>query len=169
MDIENIQSLIGWVVGVGIAGIISTIVGVISIIRSGKMLPRDLKSADLENKIRETNLADQYEEIADRAAEKASRMQEKFEVLEVKLDEFKNQLEEQSKIITSQAETIRIQSERIDAQDIEIDKLKCEKNNSDIYIQELINQIEHARIVPVNPKDISSIKNCDKLSRKKKE
>jgi hypothetical protein len=168
MDIEKIQGLVGWVIGVGAAGIISIIIGVISIIRSGKMLPHDLKSADLENKMKETSLADQYEEIADRAAQKASKMQEKFEILEIKLEEFKLQLEEQRKIMASQAETIKVQSERIDAQDIEIGKLKCEKINSDIYIQELIKQIEDASITPINPKDIPTLKNCEEVSKVKK-
>jgi hypothetical protein len=168
MDIEKIQGLISWVIGVGAAGIISIIVGIISIIRSGRMLPRDLKAVDLENKMKETSLADQYEEIADRAAQKASKMQEKFDVLEIKLEEFKHQLEEQSKIITSQTLTIHMQSERIDAQDIEIEKLKCEKNNSDIYIEELINQIKQASIIPITPKNIPTLKDCSKQNKKLK-
>jgi chromosome condensin MukBEF ATPase and DNA-binding subunit MukB len=167
MDAQT-QNLIGWVIGTLVVGILSAVTGVVAIIRSGKMLSKDLKSADLENKLKETNLADQYEEIADRAAQKASKMQEKFDVLEIKLEEFKMQLEEQSKIITSQTLTIHMQSERIDAQDIEIEKLKCEKNNSDIYIEELINQIKQASIIPVNPKNIPTLKNCDKLLEKKR-
>jgi len=166
VDIGQIQNLVGWVIGVGIAGIISAIIGVISIVRSGKMLPKDLKGADLENKIKETNLADQYEEIADRAAQKVSKMQEKFDFLEIQLEQFKKQLEEQSKIITSQAETIKIQNERIDAQDVEIDKLKCEKSNSDIYIKELINQMEQASITPVNPKNMFVLKDCNKQDKR---
>ena len=64
MEITEAQNIIGWLLGVLAVGIISIITGIYSIIRSGKLMPKELKGVDLDNRSKEVSIADQLDELA---------------------------------------------------------------------------------------------------------
>ena len=160
MDIENIQGLVGWIIGVGITGLISIIVGIISIIRSGKMLPKDLKGADLSNEQKEADLAKIYKGIAAETALETIEVNKRLSTLEEKVYT-------QGVIIMEQNETIRIQGEKIAAQDEIISILRCKLDNSEKYNQALIEQMKKENVTPIETKSMN-LPDCEEIIKSKK-
>lgn len=142
MDFTQIQDVIGWVIGLFASSIIAIVVGIISIIKSGRMLPKDLRKADLENKDKEVSIADQLDEIATRAADRALKTQERLDNLEVDYLVLKNRVTEQDQIIREQAKIIKEQSERLKS-------LSDELCNTQAYNSALIKQMHNANMIPV--------------------
>ena len=161
MDTSTWQGIVGWIIGIGASSVIAIIVGIISIIRSGKMLPKDLKGADLGNEEKEANLAKTYKMIATEAAQEALEINKRVSVLE-------EQVHKQSVVIMEQAETIRLQGERITAQDEIIETLECKLSNSEEYNRILIEQMQREKITPT-PKINLRLKDCNKNKNKKSE
>lgn len=150
MDTQ-IQNIIGWLVGLISTSVITGIIGVYSIIKAGKMLPKDLKSADLDNKIKDLSLSEKYELLAEKSAEKAIGLQARlneYEQVQLKLSIGQEELQRQ----------IEQQNETIGKQDKIIDTLICEIENYKIYTNALIAQIKEAQLVPV---DMESLKVSD--------
>jgi uncharacterized coiled-coil protein SlyX len=160
MDIENIQGLVGWIIGVGITGLISIIIGVISIIRSGKMLPKDLKGADLSNEQKEADLAKIYKGIAAETALETIEVNKRLSILEEKVYT-------QGITIMEQNETIRIQGEKIAAQDETISILQCKLSNSEQYNQALIEQMKKENVTPLETKSMN-FPDCEEILKNKK-
>jgi len=177
MDITQVQDVAGWLIGIFATSIVTGIIGVISIIRAGKMLPKDLRGADLDNREKEIDIADKYELLADKAAQKVVRLQERLDDYEANQNKLKlgqvnlqSQIDVQAKTIQSQAVTIEKQEAKIENQDIRIETLTCELSNYKIYTNELINQLKDARIVPIDIEDLD-LKDCNgktPSTRKKK-
>lgn len=82
MNPENTQNIIGWVVGLVATSGIAIIIGIINIIKSGTMIKRDVRGADLSNKSKEVSLAEQYETLTNRATQKVLDMQERLDSIE---------------------------------------------------------------------------------------
>jgi flagellar motility protein MotE (MotC chaperone) len=161
MDITQITELVKWVIAIGFAGIISTITGIILIIKAGKMLPRELKGADLDNKDKEVTIADKFEDIASKAADKALKAQGE-------LDELRDDMQEMRENIRSLEESRDAQNTIIAENAQEIAALKCEINNYKIYTSALIDQLKNANIIPVEMASLN-LENCkDKKSKRKK-
>jgi uncharacterized coiled-coil protein SlyX len=160
MDVENIQGLVGWIIGVGITGLISIIIGVISIIRSGKMLPKDLKGADLSNEQKEADLAKIYKGIAAETAMETIEVNKRLSILEEKVHD-------QDIIIMKQNETIREQGEKIAAQDEIISILRCKLDNSEKYNKALIEQMQREKIAPISQVNMA-LPDCEEISKAKK-
>jgi len=159
MDITQVQGLVGWIIGILATSVVSGIIGIISIVRAGKMLPKDLRGADLENRSREVGIADQYEELAERAAQKTIKLQNRLDVyengqlqLEAGQADLKRQLESQNEVIERQAETI--------------EGLICEINNYKTYTNALIEQIKEAQLIPIDM-DSLDLEDCNGYSLRK--
>jgi uncharacterized coiled-coil protein SlyX len=157
MDITQITELVKWVIAIGFAGIISTITGIILIVKAGKMLPRELRGVDLDNKGKEVSIADQFEDIATKAADKAIKAQGELDLLEQRMN---------SKI-SSLEEKIDNQNTIIEDNRSEIAALKCEINNYKIYVDALIKQLRMANIVPVELADLN-LEDCKPSKPKRK-
>ena len=160
MDSAQISELIKWVIGAGIGSIVASITGIILIVKAGKMLSREVKGADLDNKGKEMDIITQYDEIATKAADKVLNTQERFDKLEEKYNEIK-------------AENIEIK-ERLEAQDAiisaqakEINKLVCELNNYKEYAKALIDQMRNSEITPIEMSSLN-LQNCDEPQPKRK-
>lgn len=160
MDIETWQNFLGWIIGVFAVGLLSLAGSFFAVLRSGKMLPKDLKGADIKNEQDEVNLAKAYKAIASEAAQEALQINKRVSDLE-------EQVHEQSITIMKQSETIRIQGERISAQDETIAILECKLGNSEEYNRVLIDQMRREKIEPT-PKINLPLKDCNKYVRNKK-
>jgi uncharacterized coiled-coil protein SlyX len=160
VDIGQIQGLVGWIIGVGITGLISIIIGIISIVRSGKMLPKDLKSADLANDQREADIAKIYKGIAAETAMETIEVNKRLSILE-------ERVHNQDIIIMEQNETIREQGEKIAAQDEIISILRCKLDNSEKYNKALIEQMQREKMTPISPVNMN-LPDCEEISKVKK-
>lgn len=160
MDITQIESLLRVVLTVGAAGIISSITGVILIVRAGKMVSREVKGADLDNRGKEMDIVSQYDEIANKAAEKALNWQERFNELDEKYNDIKAENREIKEKLEAQDAVIAAQAKKIT-------KLVCELNNSKEYINALIKQMHEAEITPISMSSLE-LQNCEDPQPKKK-
>lgn len=163
MDFENAKELITWVAGLAATTLVSLAIGIFNIIKSGKMMPKDIKKADLENKSKEISIAEQYDELATKAAEKVLRMQERldkiekesgtmqgdFETMREEYRVLKEKVEAQECIIKKQAIIIEEQSKRLDMQDTKIKEqqdeivlLQGKLEKSEKTNQELLKEIQ---------------------------
>lgn len=189
MDTSQAQNLIGWFLGVLGIGVISIITGIYSVIKVSKMIPREVRGADLDNLSKEISIADQFDELATKAADKAIKAQTRVDELEKKYcemeEDFKEQKvllsnlsarsEEQDILIAEQAAVIEEQSKRLDLQDKkiseqeeEINLLHYELSNSNAYNLALIQQMKEQHIIPIEESAV--IKNdYEKSNRKKRE
>lgn len=188
MDITEAKDLIYWIIGILLTSVTAGILGIINVVRAGKLLPKDMKGADLSNKSKEVSIAEQYDELATRAAEKVLKMQERLDKVEgdsetmelgfvsLKKDyaELKEKIDTQAEIIEKQAIIIEEQSKRLDLQEkkikdqqIEIELLKCELENAKAYNDALIEQMKIEKIIPVDLSSVKDIKDCEKIKDKK--
>jgi hypothetical protein len=189
MDFSNAKELIA----IFATSVISLVLGIISIIRSGRMLPKDIKGAelanegtDLNNKDKEISIAQKYETLADRASDKVIAMQKqlnenteqsiilsgKMSILQTQYEILKEKLENQELIIQQQSLIIEEQSKRIDLQDKKIKEqqeeialLRCELNKTKVHNSNLRNQIIETGGSPVAPPLID----CEEEAEKKKQ
>jgi hypothetical protein len=160
MDVTQWQSLIGWIIGIAGVGILSLIGSLVAIIRSGKMLPKDLRGADLKNEQDEANLAKIYKTVATEAAQETLEINKRVSILE-------EQVHNQSIIIMQQAETIKIQGEKIDAQDEIIALLECKLSNSEKYNHALIEQMQKKSITPVSNVNMG-LPDCNQVAKNRR-
>lgn len=177
MDITQVQDFLGWIIGIFATSVVTGIVGIIAIIKSGKMLPKDLRSADLENREKEVDIADKYEILAEKAAQKAIQLQERldsYESIQLKIKKDHSSLESkvnnQEKIMEKQSLIIEQQALKLEAQEVQIASLICELNNYKIYTRELISQLTQAKLVPIDMENLD-LEDCNGKSpskRKKK-
>jgi chromosome segregation ATPase len=152
MDTAQIIELSKWVIAIGIGAIVSTITGVILIIKAGKMMPKDLRSADLTNKEKEADVAAKMNDLADKAAEKAVNLQGKLDELEKKYDSLKVDYDSLKEKVVSQENLIN--------------KLQCEVNNYKLYTNALIGQIKENNLNPVEMSSLP-IEDCTQPKKRK--
>jgi len=190
MDFSEIRDLIGWGIGIFATSLIALIMGIINIVKSGKMLPSELKGADLNNKSKEVSLADQYDILATKAAEKVLKMQERldkidedssimrgnFEAMQEDYEKLKDKVETQDCIIKKQELLIKEQGKRLDMQDNTIDGQKKEietltnkLNEAEKRNSELIKQLQtNGNGVITTPLMEADKKEKPKTTKKKK-
>lgn len=155
MDITGVTDIIGWIIGLSAGSIVTLVVGIIAIIKAGKLLPKELKALDLDNRMKEADLAFKMEGAADRAVMKSEAMRLRLDSLDEKYSQLENKVEEQDKIIISQ-------NLRITTQELEISTLICELGNYKIYTNALIAQMKQASIIPIEMESLD-IEECDKV------
>lgn len=151
---QNAQALVNWLIGGLAAAIITSITGIFAIIKASRMMPKELKGADLNNRSKEISIADQYDELATRAADKAIRTQERLDKIE---DDYKKMKEEHEILLENYEalkEKVETQEIKIKEQDEEIEKLRCELNNSKLYNDALIKQMKEANIIPIEKESL---------------
>ncbi len=166
-------------------GISALIVSIITWIKNARMMPRDEKKADLENKSKEISIVAQYEEMATKATEKALAAQERLNKIEDELERMREEIDalqtkisEQDKIIKQQAAIIEQQEARLNAQQAQIasqeeiiNTLKTDLNICLQYSVDLINQMREQNIVPREMPKFKTIseEQIEKTVRKKKQ
>lgn len=168
MDITQVKDLIGWVLGVFVVGVISTITGVYNIIKAGRMLPKEMKNADLDNKEKEISIAGKMDEIATKAVDKTIKTQDRLDRLEGLYESLKDKVVEQEGIIEEQAKVIQEQKERLDKQEEVIEDLRCELTITKAHNSALIQQLLDEKLEPVRVEslDIPELKKQKKSSKK---
>lgn len=193
MDITQVQNLAGWVIGTLIAGILLAAANLIAVIKSGKMLPKDLRGADLNNAEKEKHIVG--EELANQSKEleiinnlKGMVSQGVQDALNLnkRLLDLETRVQSQEDIINSQAGIIEQQTLRIDEQDRkilqqnikiqeqedEIAILRCELINANSYNAGLKEQMRNNSITPIDDlitkkEDCSKLKDRLKATRKR--
>lgn len=180
---ELTKEVIVWILVVIGTNLSAVILAVLSWIKAAKMIPREIKGSDLDNRSKEVSIADQLDELATRAADKAIKSQERLDKLESDYDLLKDKVQTQDDIIKDQADIINKQSIRLDLQEKkimeqeeEITLLKCELNNAQLYNQALISQMREKSIIPIELESISpedcqhklDERNKSKITRKTK-
>jgi hypothetical protein len=157
------QNLLEFIVALVFMNLSAIVIAVIAWRKSSKMLPKELKGADLENRTKELELADRYDSIAQKAADKAIKLQERLDTLESGQLILKIKVDEQAILITQQTTVIEAQSERMNSQEEEIAALVCELSNYRDYTNALIEQIKEANITPLDMKILPTIKDCNEV------
>jgi hypothetical protein len=154
---ENIITIITFLLG---GGVFTGAIALIDFIKKSKMLKKDLKAADLDNKNKELEIAEQMEGMATRAIERAMGTQERLDKLEADYLELKSnylglkdKVEKQDIIIAEQVEII--------------EELTCDLENNKLYNSALIKQMQDAEIIPIGIETLP-IKDYNKKSRSKK-
>lgn len=189
MDITQIKEVIGWIIGLFSTSVVALIIGIISIIRSGKMLPRDLKGADLTNKekekvidgadldnrAKELDLIERYDGLIADLTIKYDTLKKEYENIknenETLRDDYIILKDEQLILrekINSQDIVINHQTSIIEEQKEEITMLMCELNNYKEYTKALIEQMKEAQMIPVEMKTLP-LEDCTKKKRRGKE
>jgi len=153
---NGINSPIFWMITTGITTLSSVILGIITWIKSAKLMPKELTKADLENKKVEISLADQYEELATRTAEKAINLQSRLNKLEEDYSLLQTIIKEQSKVIESQSVRLDNQDKKLKEQDGEIGGLVKELNLAKAYNFALIKQMKKENLIPLDISTVSS-------------
>ena len=163
MDIAQTGEIIKWVIVIGIASILSAVASAIAIIKASKLLPKELKGADLDNISKELSIAEQFDIIATKAANKTIATESRLEDLEACHIELKGKIEsqdviisEQTRIILEQNKKIEEQSKKIDAQEVEISALIFELANYKSYTNALVTQMKNSGIIPLEITEVSA-------------
>jgi hypothetical protein len=138
MTPENVQSVITWIIGSVLLSIVSLIAGIFSVYRSGKILPKEERGMDLDNKIKEAELLDKYKELLNKELETNKDLQQRLDKVEAAQD---------------------ILDGKIEMQEEDIKRLRCELDNARLYNKALIEQMIRNKIVPIKMKDLP-LKDC---------
>lgn len=136
-------------------------------------MPKEIKSADLDNRSKEVSIANQYDELATKAAEKTLKTQERLTKIEddynnlsIKVTAQEEIMRQQAIIIKEQSSRLDIQEKKIREQEEEITLLKCELNNAQIYNTALIQQMREQSIIPLEMDTVVS-EDCQKTKKRK--
>jgi hypothetical protein len=161
------QNLLEFIIALVFMNLSAIAIAIVTWRKSTKMLPKELQGVELDNRGKELNLANQYDQIAQKAADKALKVQERLDKLEGDHEILEKKVSEQADVIAQQATVIEAQSERMNAQEEEIAGLICELNNYKEYTSSLIDQMKQANIVPVE-RNITTMEDCKEKVKKSK-
>jgi chromosome segregation ATPase len=167
-----------------LSGISALIISILTWIKSAKLMPKEVKKADLENEIKEATIAEQYQNIITKEIQKSLSYQDRISSLEKEFSDLRSQIfelskkvKEQEDIIAHQTEIIEQQNARLNAQQAQIasqeETINTLKNDLNISIQyslNLINRMKDSGIVPEEMPKLSSIpeEQIKKVSKNKK-
>jgi hypothetical protein len=158
------QNLVIWFIVTGGISIISIITGIITIIKSGKMLPKELDGADLSNKEKDVDIASKMDDLLTNAIAKAVDWQGKFDRLDAESRDNKIKLDTALAMVDSQGKLITIQGERIlalealsETQKCEIIELTTEVSNYALWTTALVKQLEIAELKPVRMEEVAGV------------
>lgn len=141
-----------------------TIVGAVFVwIKAIKMMPKEVKGAEYDNKIKEGSVAEQFNIIALKAAEQAVTLQTRlgriegdYNILKAAHDLLAVKVVEQDMALKDQARTIEAQDIRLNQQDIKIKdqeelitSLRFDLDATTEYNGILIAQMKEKNITPV--------------------
>lgn len=168
MESTQIQEFVTWLIGGFFVSLVTFIGGVYAIVKSGRMIPREVKGADLKNKQAELDIVKQYDEIATMASDKTLKTQERLDKIEKDYNDLKRSndaLKENYEFLnneyTSLREehdvlkiTVQTQEETIKRQEEEIYTLICELENARMYNDALIQQMKDKQIIPIDIKTL---------------
>ena len=161
MDITKITD---WVIGSLIVGILLIVTNIISIIRAGKMMPKELKGAELSNKEAEIDIVSKMDATLSNSIERALNLQSKLDDLDKKLRDQNDEICDLGKKIESQNDIIKIQGDKIIAlehlsksQKEEIDLLTTEVNNYSLWTNALVDQLQNVDLKPIKMEDVEGI------------
>lgn len=162
---EFTKEVITWILITIATNLSAVVLAILSWVKAAKMLPKELKGSDLDNKSKEISIAEQYDEMATRAAQKTLDLQNKLDCLEINFNEIKKSYEtlslsceklssrigEQDEIIKKQSETINMQTMRLNEQEGEISSLRADLLLSQEYSQLLVNEMKLRNLTPPEP------------------
>lgn len=121
------KEILKWLIPLIITNIASIIGTIITWVKSSKMLPSELKGADLTNKSKELSIVEQYDLLTIKAVDNAVRLQERvnqyeldYAALKEAYELIKQELTEQNTIILHQSGIINQQATRIVSQGAQI-------------------------------------------------
>lgn len=146
----DIKEIINWLVGTVIVGIVLIITNIISIIRAGKMMPKELKGADLLNKQTEIDITAKMDTMLGNSIAKALDWQKRFDELD---DRFRIQEEE----LESQKNRIIVLECLSETQKKEINVLTAEVNNYSLWTNALVEQLQKVDLKPIRMEDVDGI------------
>jgi len=156
--------LIGCLIGTVIVGILLIITNIVSIIRAGRMMPKELKGIDLSNKEKEIDIASQMDIMLTNSMSKALDWQNKFDALDCKyrdqgeeLKKIKLEFESQSSLINLQEKRILALEELSISQKKEIDILMTEVNNYSLWTNALVSQLQKVDLKPIKMEEVDGI------------
>lgn len=160
---EPTQELIKWLVA-SIGTSFVAIVGAVFVwIRAIKMIPKEVKGAELDNKGKEASVADQFNTIALKAAEQAVTLQARlgriegdYNILKTAHDLLASKVVEQDLALKDQSRTIEAQTLRLNQQGIKlveqeelITSLRFDLDTTNEYNSALIAQMKEKNLVPL--------------------
>ena len=147
MDNIPNASPVFWMITTAITTVSSIVLGIITWLKSAKLMPKELTRADLENKQAELSIVEQYDSLATSATARRIEVQDKFDELEMQYKELQK----------ANREILR----RFDEQKLEFEKQKemveslvKELTLAQAYNHALIQQMCQENITPV---DISTV------------
>ena len=160
---EPTKELITWILVVVVTNLATIATAILSWMRAAKMMPKEVKGADLDNMGKEASVADQFNDIANKAAEQAVNLQTKllrlegdYNMLKSAHDELNGKVVAQDLTIKEQARVIENNNIRLNEQEIKmceqdevINELKFDLGVAQQYNSELIVQMRNANLIPL--------------------
>lgn len=156
---ETVRVLVAFIITNSIA-----IVGAIfAWVRAIKMIPKEVKGAELDNMGKEASVADKFNDIALKAAEQTVNLQAKLISIEVSYNMLKaahdelairvvNQdmtMKEQARTIEAQTARLNQQGNKINEQEELIASLRSDLDATNAYASALVEQMKSANLVPL--------------------
>jgi hypothetical protein len=162
--LENAQDIIKWLITIGGISILSFIGTIFGLIKSGVMLPKEIESADINNKKSEIDMYAKLEDAWANAIKKSVDWQSKFDGLSADFRVTKEKLDCVEKISKEQDEKIREQNNRIltlesltELQKNEIIDLTKEVNNYSLWTNALVSQLERVNLKPIKMEEVAGV------------
>lgn len=160
---EPTKELVTWLLLIVATNLSAVILAIMSWVKAAKMIPRDIKAADLDNQAKEGSVADQFNTIAIKAAEQATilqgrllRIEGDYNILKSAHDELVKKVILQDIALKEQLRTVEAQTARINQQDGKISEqeelissLRFDLNATTEYNYILIAQMKEKNLVPV--------------------
>jgi hypothetical protein len=173
--LENAQNVLGWLIGSVATSVISLIAVIITIVKSGIMLPKEIEGADLNNRKTEADILEKMQGILEKSIDKSAEWQIKFDKLDCEARETRDKLEKITEQYDLQDQKLIEQNNRIialeslsESQKKEIIELTAEVNNYYLWTNALVKQLEKAELKPVKMEEVEGFEPSIVKSSKKK-
>lgn len=155
MDVT--KDIVAWIIGIGAASVLSLITGIFAIFRSGKMLPKEIEGADLNNKKTETEILQKMQDMLKNAINDTAEWQNKFDKLDDEFRQTRCELENIKEKSLEQNDRIIALEALSKSQKDEIIALTTEVNNYSLWTNALVKQLEIAELKPVKMEDVEGV------------
>lgn len=155
MDVT--KDIVAWIIGIGAASVLSLITGIFAIFRSGKMLPKEIQCAELNNKKLETEILGKTQEMLNNAVSSAVSWQTRFDKLDDEFRQTRCELENIKEKSLEQTDRIIALEALSKSQKDEIIALTTEVNNYSLWTNALVKQLEIAELKPVKMEDVEGV------------
>lgn len=155
MDVT--KDIVAWIIGIGAASVLSLITGIFAIFRSGKMLPKEIEGADLNNKKTETEILQKMQDMLKNAINDTAEWQNKFDKLDCEARNNRDELNNLKDQTVEQNERILALETISKSQKQEIIELTAEVNNYYLWTNALVKQLEKAEMKPIKMEDVEGV------------